>query len=292
MIGAPNDITPSDISPQEIFGKILSPISFLGEGEWGMAWLVSDEINQQFTLKSTVTKKGINEAAINRKLKRLVGFEINPDDENSCALLLQHIPGKSIKALISPHIQHVIQNEFGGIEVMFNEGYLEEPIETFASGLLRNITLALGATKALARLHAANISHGDVDFANYVVSNSANINDVQAIDFGLSKDISKMDDRNKIAFAIGGDIVDLQVMLAKMLPALIMQPINELYDDDRIPSLSQVMKTLNAHLKIQNTASDTIVNAYNNLRAGPERLELGATKNTTEILSAKRNLNY
>ncbi len=276
MIGAPNDST-----PQELFGKVLTPIVLLGEGEWGVAWLVSDENNQRFTLKITDTKNGKNEAAINRRLNRLMGFELNPEDQTYCAMLLQHIKGQSIHALITPHIKHFIENEFGEMEVIFNEGYLEEPIDTFASGLHRNITLALGVTKALAKLHAANISHGDVDLGNYIVANPSNSNTVQAIDFGLSKDISKMSDRHNIAFAIGGDIMDLQQMLAKMLPANIMQHINALYDNDRIPSLSEVVRVLNTRLEMLNTASSkAIVNSYNNLRACSARSVLGDTINT------------
>lgn len=280
MTNSPSNSDQPDLTPQEIFGKILSPISILGEGEWGIAWLVTDENNQRFTLKFTDTKKGKNEADINQKLNRLFGFEVNPEDENCCALLLQHIEGQSIEKVITPHIKHLIENELGEIETVFNEEYLQNPIDIFASGLLRNITLALGVTKALARLHAADLSHGDVDLGNYILATTSRGHYVKAIDFGLSQDISKMSDRNKIAFAIGGDIMDLQQMLNKMLPANVMLYINELFDNGKIPSLSQIMKVLITQLAIHNSApSNLIVTSYDKLRANSKRVALEFTKN-------------
>jgi serine/threonine protein kinase len=263
--------SPTDLTPVEIFGKTLTPVSKLGEGEWGITWHVTDEHNHHYTLKLTDTQHGKNEARINHKLNRLKGFELHPEDSTGCALLLSYIEGNSLHALLQPYYEHIIVNEMETFEPVFKPGYLNNPIESYASGLLRNLTLAIGVTKALAALHEVHISHGDVDLHNYVLCNAAHATIVKAIDFGLSKDVSEMRDPNNVAFAIGGDIMDLQVLLSKMLPVDIMQSIDRLYDNDKIPSLKAVQKLLLKHLHTsQIDSSNAIVNAFKHAANAPK----------------------
>lgn len=263
--------SPADLTPVEIFGKTLTPVSKLGEGEWGITWHVTDEHNRHFTLKLTDTQHGKNEARINHKLNRLKGFELHPEDSTGCALLLRYIEGSSLHALLKPYYEHIIVNEMGKFEPVFKPGYLSEPIDNYASGLLRNLTFAVGVTKALAQLHELQIAHGDVDLRNYVLSNIGHCAIVKPIDFGLSKDVSKMINPNNVAFAIGGDIMDLQVLLSKMLPADIMQSIDRLYDNDKIPSIKVVQKLLLKHLHaFQIDSSNAIINAFKHAANAPK----------------------
>jgi hypothetical protein len=196
----------------EINGSELSFVHFLHHGSGGLTSIYQEENGQKYILKSTLGEDATHEAVLNQRLNRLYFHE---KAEGSEKLLLSYIPGEDVDRFLAVHLDIPPIDEIGC--ACFSEAYLNSPFNNFASGLDRNITIAIKLVQAQEALVKNDIVHSDIQLANYVIAESNHNITVEGIDFGAAIDLENVPEQKKQRF-IKSNISSLIEALKAILP--------------------------------------------------------------------------
>lgn len=196
----------------EINGSELSFVHFLHHGSGGLTSMYQKENGQKYILKSTLGDDAIHEAVLNQRLNRLYFHE---KAEGSEKLVLSYIEGEDVDRFLAIHLGMPPIDEMGC--ACFSEAYLNNPYNHFASGLDRNITIAIKLVQAQEALVKNDIVHSDIQLANYVITESPHNITVEGIDFGAAIDLKNVPDQKKQWF-IKNNISSLIEALKAILP--------------------------------------------------------------------------
>ncbi|HRE30781.1 MAG TPA: hypothetical protein PLD88_02295, partial [Candidatus Berkiella sp.] len=151
------------------------------------------------------------EAKINERLGRLLKYYRS--DDNWDHLLLSYIDGRDIDKVLQPHLATPPMDDIGC--ALFEIDYLQNPYSGFASGLERNINIAIELIKEQETLYKKHIIHNDVQLANYILTEKAGKVVVTGIDFGVATDLSNVNNPNAV---LQENIASLQEALKALLP--------------------------------------------------------------------------
>ncbi|MBN9288832.1 MAG: hypothetical protein BGO43_13990 [Gammaproteobacteria bacterium 39-13] len=233
----------------EVKETALSFVRFLHRGSGGLTSLYQDNAQNKYVLKSTLGEDAAKEAEFNQRLGRLFHYE--KGNRNWDNLVLHYIEGMDIDRFISKHLDTPSVDELGN--ACFAQDYLTTPYASFATGLDRNINIAIKIVEAQETLFKHDIIHNDQQLANYVISENETGVTVHGIDFGAASDIALLIPEKK-QMLMKENIADLIEALKEILPRENHQKIKDLLSNKKELSYQKVIAALTEQLSPKQTA--------------------------------------
>lgn len=258
--------------------KVLSFLRFLHHGSGGLTSVYQDDHGNKTILKSTLGDDASYEAGLNKRLGRL--FMHDKRDNGWDHLLVKYIEGVDIDRFLAPFLSEPAMDDIGC--ALFKPAYLKNPYSVYATGLDRNIAIAIALVDAQVELCRHGIVHMDIQMANYVINNTEQGLHIEGIDLASAVDLSTKNVKQQERIVKENVILLLEALKA-ILPRENHQAMLEKLSNIKHPKYSDIISALGLQLSPNREQSKNYTPSFSSPRI-PALPEVKVNRRHTQFI--------